>query len=322
MADQPRPIPKPTDAYLRGGRCPRITPCHTGLVLRIRSQGRADGEVMPRPGSFLFEDAAEPDHVCHGAMHASLYYYGSYQSGIHRAFLDIAREHDVTESVQGRSALAVQHWAYTLPLPIGCDAIAKWRAGYGDEDGAAVAPPIPALSADPNAEAGLVICRKADDCVVRLFGLVEHRRTGVTFADAESMTLADTEEEASYAWTDPLLQVEGDTATGTEIAERLRRWYRRTLLGQRLPGRPPGTGAFASREDFLCKTAKAYQHVRDSGYKLTAERVARAIDDMGLCENVLMDPRTLRHWREKFGYPSFEDVKRDPTFRRFLDPTH
>jgi hypothetical protein len=321
MADQPRLIPTRTDAFLREGRCPRITPCHTGFVL-MRRDSNDDGEVVSRPHSFLFEDAPAPDHVCHGAMHGSLYYYASEQSGVGRAFLDTVLEHDVTESVEGRSALAVHHWAYTLPLPIGRDAISEWRARHRDEHGPVPAPPIPALSVDPNAEAGLILYRKAERCVVRLFGLVERDLAGTTFADTECAALADTEEDAPYAWGPPLLQVEGDTAPGKAIADSLVRWYRRTLLGRRLPGRPPGTGAFASREDFLQKTAVAYRHVRDSGQKTTSERVADAIDRLGLCESVSMGARTFRYWRAKFGYETFDEVKCDPTFCELVDPTH
>ena len=320
MAELPRRIPSPDAAYMREVRCPHRPRCHTGAVLMIRHRDD-DGEVVPRPGSFLFEDVPVPNHVCHGAMHASLYYYAGEQGGVGHAFLETVLEHDVTESVEGRSALAVQQWAYTLPLPIGRDAIAAWRARWRDEHGSVPAPPIPALCADPNAEAGIVLCREVEGCVVRLFGLVARDRADTTLADAERTTFADAEEHALYAWARPLIQVEGDTAAGKPIADKLVRWYRRTLLGQRLPGRPLGSGAFASQKDFLQKTANAYRHVRDSGRKPTVEAVADAIGALRLCESVSMDSRTFRNWRKSFGYETFDDVKSDPTFREMLDPT-
>ncbi|MBT3266998.1 hypothetical protein HN371_07595 [Candidatus Poribacteria bacterium] len=303
----------PTLSYLAEQRCPHVPPCHTGMA----SPSPADDpqtEDTPAPGSFLFEDAPEPDHICLGAMHASLLHHAT-QRGLHPPWGVDAHGCDAAASTE----TAVWDWATTLPLPLGCGAIAEWRAGYRGDDGTALCPQIPALSDDPRAQAGLILHRRAASCAVRLFGLVESDLAAMTFEQMGESSFEQMEARAMYTWADPLLQIEGRTiADGEPIARALARWYHRKLLGKNLPGRPRGSLAFESRDDFLRKTALAFRSVQDSGETPTVERVAEAIRAKRLCGPVIMSPRTFRRCREGYGYVGFKELQADPRFRAML----
>jgi hypothetical protein len=173
----------------------------------------------------------------------------------------------------------IHRWASIYPLPIGrralmdnqeMDAIVEWSEilhalPFGGDERAMWALPV-------DLREGTV------DCTLDLFGLAEY----------------PTEQHRALDF-----PVAGDLAfsvrgKGRFLADELlgsaERWWRQ-FRGLALRGRPPGSGAWASREEFEDALRQAVTKVCSEGGKVTQESVA---------PHLYTNDRQLRAWIEHF----------------------
>ncbi len=125
------------------------------------------------------------------------------------------------------------------------------------------------------------------------------------------------------AWTGKILPFVVTGRTGDSQAdpykaleakiEQYLRWRLTVLQARDTAGRPAGSGAFASQDEFLTALAEAIQALRQQRRPVTQENVAdyfaRALPSRRLDQEAAISDRTVRFWLDSFGLSWSEAVE-------------
>lgn len=251
---------------------------------RVRMANPLEPDVHTCAHSLLTDELEPlPDHVCFDVLVESTVRFAQ------RAF----PPEPTPEGEWPPRDVDLQLWSSCWPLPIGEKSLEHFaRTRWVKKSHL----PAPLVKDDPHAEVGLWVERRLPGGTVHLLGLVRHaeerQEIGVDVLQFEDAYIEKIPVPVSYRGRVP--------AAGRDVlhdaAGQLDRWYRRTVLGQRLThaGRPPGPAT-----DFDAVEGAAYQKaVRDlaRGHRrLSYTAVATA---MGADLNRRIGRTTLRSWIE------------------------
>ena len=168
-----------------------------------------------------------------------------------------------------------ENWAGAWPLPVGTDALEKWRIGWPD----VAVPDLTAWQFQPDAWMGLAVPREVDRSIVWLFGLAGWRPHPVTVDHLPGVTL----NAERMVWTDAQAPLYKATVP---VATDFRRWHATKLEG--LPaGRPPKYAP----EEIPDLVDAAWQYVLENpdDYEDDISEVARHLGVV---------PKTIKNWED------------------------
>lgn len=229
---------------------------------------------------------------------------GASTSSPHHVCYDIA-----CESVE---MFASEHYVITCqtdtrylaewPLPVGANSILDWLTR---EQTQGIETPNtwfaqPILQKD-DARVGLAAYRQSETGHTWLLGLVK-----VLLPPPQPPADASVDElrlyveglrRPCYVFTDMALLIEGKGQL--QAAEVLSHWYECTILGTTLSHRPPGSGTFASADEFMSTLRDAVRAVRSAGLKPTQKNVGQFLN---------ADERQLRRWCRKYTGLSWREL--------------
>lgn len=222
----------------------------------------------PDCGGWLLGASEEPpDHVCYDIARASVQMFAT-QCSVVTCELDT--------------------WYQSAwPLPAGRQAMCDWHQKYGG-DAPATWLSHPLLE-DPMAQIGLAVMRRRETGSMWFLGLVKQVKT------------------PGYVFSGSALRIEGDYTTLRDEANLVARWYAKTVLGKVMRGRPPGSGTFENRQEFVECVGAVIDELIEHGEKPTQERVAEYMSNhshLPCC-----DDRRIRDWCKRFGV-DWEDLIR------------
>jgi hypothetical protein len=101
-----------------------------------------------------------------------------------------------------------------------------------------------------------------------------------------------------------LRNIDASPSEVTQAMRLYRFWMERVVRG-----RPPGSGQFASRDEFLAVIGPVISKLHQQGRRATQ----REVSDFFSCHSSfpLCDERQLRRWAKQFGFATWQDLLRE-----------